>query len=165
MSFDRDAHMEARPAEVESRKIAGHLVYIYTATGRKSQISLALRKAKNDYYGKEASLDTWKKTLIWEIGQLSEEQKDKILYDGRNADARGLADWWENHLAQLKKDEEQKRREEDQEYRDVEFTVRQYLKNGTYASRLRQRLLELLESETPGQGRQTRLDALKENTQ
>lgn len=45
------------------------------------------------------------------IRALTDEQMNRIVYDGRNPKARSLADWWEKHLEADRIREEQERKE------------------------------------------------------
>ena len=46
---------------------------------------------KRDWFDKLTAL------LCKKIEDLTEEEKDKYLYDGKNSTSRKLADWWEKH--------------------------------------------------------------------
>jgi hypothetical protein len=98
--------MESSEQELESRKVAKHVLYVMSA----------LKKADNALYTAEllkyptTSLDTLKQIKDQDYGDVSILEEitvrlcdlcqvlpDSILYNGKNAKSRALADWWENH--------------------------------------------------------------------
>lgn len=85
-------HMEPTVAERQRREAAQHLVYVRGAMGQPVPKDLATDAAS--HYG--GSTDRMKE-LCSLIGRMNAEQLDRIVYDGRNAQARKLADWWDEH--------------------------------------------------------------------
>lgn len=77
--------------EAELQLAARILVYVLNETGGKP--SSELKAAANDYYCK----DDYIPTLCDTVRRLTEEQRERIMYDGRNPKARALATWWEKH--------------------------------------------------------------------
>lgn len=51
-------------------------------------------------------LDEWTEILCNICKSMTEEEENRLIYDGRNPRARKLADWWDEH----KKMDEQKER-------------------------------------------------------
>jgi hypothetical protein len=90
-------HMEATAREVESRKVAGHLIHIDGCLGR--QPDPAIVKAAENYYGDVGRVHEMTAELCGLIRGLTPAELDAFVYDGRNPGARALADWWEAHRA------------------------------------------------------------------
>ena len=112
-------YMRATDREVESQLVAGHLHWLYTRLGKLNIITPELVKAKDDYYGNIGMLDAWTADLCGLIRSLTDEQKDKLLYDGRNAKSRSIADWWDRHQAWDRRREEDEKEEEEIKLRDL----------------------------------------------
>lgn len=91
----RSDYMEATAQEVESKLVCQLLRYTLEALG--AVVPPAVKKGANEYYGDTAALDANTAFLCNTIRGLSSDEQDRILYNGRNAEARKLADWWENH--------------------------------------------------------------------
>ena len=88
----RSDHMEPNVRERQRQDAAKHLVYIL---GKMNQpVPAKVASAAADNYGTD---DTHMRTLCTIMGEMSEEQLNRIVYDGRSAEARSLADWWEEH--------------------------------------------------------------------
>jgi len=79
----------------EAKLVAQLLIYVSKAMGKKCSGSL-LQASKYDY-GDVSSLDKRTDALCSILFNLNEDAKNKIIYDGRNKDARKLADWWDKH--------------------------------------------------------------------
>ena len=92
------SHMQATHKEVASKEIAAHLCYIIKALGKKP--TKDIKDAAKNYYGNLQNLDKWTELLCQICGDLDKEQQNKYIYDGRNKEARALADWWEDHQEQ-----------------------------------------------------------------
>ena len=107
----RSDYLEANERETESKRVEGHLFYLFTSLGRKSEITDEIKIAKDEYYGNVNKVDEWTALLCGTIRKMTDAQKDKFIYDGKNAKARSLADWWERHQAWDKKREAQERAE------------------------------------------------------
>ena len=77
------------------------------------------KEAAESYYPNTKLLNEMVVDLCSTIRQMTDEQRDKIIYDGRNSDARKLADWWDEHKkadeARIKK-QKQKDEKEYKEY-------------------------------------------------
>jgi hypothetical protein len=88
----RSDHMETTVRERQRQDAAKHLVYIL---GKMNQpVPANVASAAVDKYGTD---DMPMRTLCIFMGEMSEEQLNRIVYDGRSAEARALADWWEEH--------------------------------------------------------------------
>jgi len=89
--------MEVTAREEESRLVAGHLCYLFNALGQKANVTKEMQKAKDEYYGNLPEVDNWTVILCKTIRGMTDAEKDSYIYDGKNAKARALADWWERH--------------------------------------------------------------------
>lgn len=91
----RSDHMEPRAAEAESNKVAKLIVYVEAHLGKHpAQWILA---AAAHMYGAENKVSELTAILCEAIGELSDEQTEQVVYNGRDAQARELASWWEQH--------------------------------------------------------------------
>ncbi|KKN72376.1 hypothetical protein LCGC14_0410870 [marine sediment metagenome] len=102
------SYMEPHNDEVESHDTAQRLRYALLSLGQK--VPDWLQKAATDMYGDRRRLKNMVVTLCTLVGSMTDEQKNSILYDGRNPKARLLAIWWERHEAA---DQERIEREKD----------------------------------------------------
>ncbi|QGH74961.1 hypothetical protein MAL1_00215 [Bacteriophage DSS3_MAL1] len=98
-------HMEPTVRERQHREAAQHLVYIYGAMNQPVPAQVAA-DAAHIYGGSAGEINM--NTLCSLLRGMSEEQLSRIVYDGRNPQARKLADWWDEHQR-----EDWKRREEE----------------------------------------------------
>lgn len=90
-------HMHARPNEVLSRETAKLIVYANDKLGAATPANIAV--AANEYYGDETNVDEIVRTLCEIVTGMTPEQRDQIVYDGKDPTARQLADWWDRHQA------------------------------------------------------------------
>ena len=90
-------HMEPTARERQHSKAATLLVYALKAMDKPVHASL-LRDAIDIYGGQngEASMAA----LCTLLRSMTDEQRNRIVYDGRNPMARRLADWWDKHQAE-----------------------------------------------------------------
>jgi hypothetical protein len=80
-----------------SRETAALIVY---ANGRLGFNSAAwIVKAAQDPYGAPLLHDDFTRTLCTLCREMTPEQQAEVIYDGRNPEARKLADWWDKHKA------------------------------------------------------------------
>lgn len=91
-------YLKPRPAEVESRRAAKLLVYVHRSLGRISTATWIVQAAESSY-GNEQRLNDLVRLLCEACQDLTDDERDRIMYNGRKAEARQLADWWESHLA------------------------------------------------------------------
>lgn len=94
--------MSANGSEVKSREIAEMLVYTLESLGRPVETWI---KSATGYYGDTNSLNEMVVMLCELCSNMSEDQKEKIIYD-RIAIARALANWWDEHQEADKKRKE-----------------------------------------------------------
>jgi len=94
-------HMEHNPREIESSLVAELLVY--TKGKLRQKVSEDIKDAAGSYYGNVKHLDEWTAELCSLCSGFSKEQEEKIIYNGRNAKSRSLADWWDRHKSYDKK--------------------------------------------------------------
>ena len=88
-------HMEPNEHELESRRVAQHLCYLLGAASK--QIPKEYKKIARSIYGKPLAVHSMTADLCRIIGKMSKGEKDHFIYDGKNKEARRLADWWEAH--------------------------------------------------------------------
>lgn len=105
----RNDYMNPTEQEIESKKVAEHLVYVASKLGKTCKDYVI--KASNTMYGDESKIDEMTVTLCNLLKSLSEEQTNKIVYYARSKQSRDLADWWENHQEFDKKRIEQEKEE------------------------------------------------------
>lgn len=91
----RSDYLAASGQELESKRVCGLIVYLYGRLERDAPAWVI--KAADHYYGNVARLDEATKILCECCRSLNEEETDRFIYDGRNAEARKLADWWDRH--------------------------------------------------------------------
>jgi hypothetical protein len=114
-------YMEPDKREKESQLVAKLLIYladerIYLPEKFDEPHDAMFVDAANSMYGNPRLLDLWTNDLCSLIQNMTEEQQNKYLYDGRNPNARALLVWWENHqvedAARKILEEEQERKEQ-----------------------------------------------------
>lgn len=88
-------HMEPTVAERQTREGAAILVYVLESLGK--DVIPEIRSAASDIYGRGAHPSNIVGMLCTLIKNMTEEEKDRILFNGRNAMARRAADWWDEH--------------------------------------------------------------------
>lgn len=90
------SHLEPDKYEVESKKIASLIIYVNEMRPGSSTPGW-ITQAAYAYYGNSARIHKLTDLLCGLCKSMSEEEKDRIIYDGRSPKARQLADWWEAH--------------------------------------------------------------------
>ena len=70
---------------------------VYALPAMSLPIPPHVRTAAEDPYGNAGTVDEDTDMLCRLCRGMSELEKDRIIYNGRNPDARRLADWWECH--------------------------------------------------------------------
>lgn len=95
----RSDYDEPNARQAESKRVASHLLYLLPAIGLKPTKAETdeWKEAASEYYGNEPKVDNWTALLCSTIRSMSTAEQDKYIYDGKNAKARALADWWERH--------------------------------------------------------------------
>lgn len=102
-------YMNPTQSEKNSRLTAEHLVFVYGKLDK--DVPEYIMKASNHIYGDKHNLNKMVMLLCETLRGLDDEQKDSIIYNGRDRQSRSLANWWEDHCvadanreAQEKKD-------------------------------------------------------------
>jgi hypothetical protein len=116
--------MEPHGAEVESKAVAEHLMYLNEKAHIK--VSDEVEAAADNYYGNKEMLHEFTMQLCSACHKVS----DDIIYNGRDPKARKLADWWDNHQAG-----EARREKEDKEIAKKKKLRKQALKKLTKEER------------------------------
>jgi hypothetical protein len=93
----RSDYLEANAAETNSKEAAQHLVYVLTKL--KQKVPEKITKAANEYYGNPSMLGAMVVQLCDILTNMDEEIRDAIVYNGKDKQARQLADWWDEHQA------------------------------------------------------------------
>ena len=88
-------HMEPNRHEAESKLACQLLAYALPLAGQALPSWIAA--GAKDYYGAPRRLKEATVMLCTLCRTMDESQKEKVIYDGRNPDARKLADWWDEH--------------------------------------------------------------------
>lgn len=93
-------YMEPNEREKESVLVAKLLIYISESSNMIHESFLpALNNAAKDIYGYTDMLDRWTRLLCSKCQEIEEDPElaNRIIYNGRNKQARDLAAWWERH--------------------------------------------------------------------
>lgn len=95
----RSDYMEPNAREAESKLVCQLLKYVFKAANIQPTQSVIDRVEVGikEYYGNPNFLDADTDLLCQLLRTLPEDKANVILYDGRNANARKLAEWWEHH--------------------------------------------------------------------
>jgi hypothetical protein len=88
-------YMEPDRHEVESKRACQLLVYALPLVGK--PIPEWIASAAKNYYGEPERLEEATVMLCTLCGGMDDVQKSAVIYDGRNAESRKLADWWDEH--------------------------------------------------------------------
>ena len=108
------SYMNPNCAEEDSREAAGHLVYINSI--KKLDLPEYVKEAAKDFYGNQHKLNDIVVLLCKTISEMTEDELNTIVYNGRSKQSRDLANWWETHQAadrkRIKKEEADKKRRE-----------------------------------------------------
>lgn len=86
---------EPSPTNLESYAVCGHLKYLMTKL--KMLVPKNIMAAAQDIYLTVEDLNGKVAYLCELCGGLTTEQQDIFIYNGRDRDARALADWWDRH--------------------------------------------------------------------
>lgn len=89
----RSDYMEPTQKESLLQETAQLLIYVRMNTKSGVKIDDKLKAAARDIYCRRDYVPE----LCAAMHELTEDQMDRIVYDGRNRDARRLADWWDEH--------------------------------------------------------------------
>ena len=110
----RSDYLEPNAREKESAEIMKIISWLFPKLGKKTP--LFVHQNVNSRYGLPGECDNLTKLLCSTIREMTEDQLDKFVYNGRDRDARELADWWDNH-------KEVDRKREQREAREVELEI------------------------------------------
>ena len=103
-------YMEQNTKERQLQETAKILVYVIEAKG--GVPSKEIQNASTEYY---CNFNKGVSLLCKEIGEMTEEEMNTIVYDGRNPMARQTANWWELHVEADRLRDENKSAKEQQE--------------------------------------------------
>ena len=81
--------------EAESKLVCSLLAYILPCL--KQAVPNRIKEGADHIYGSVDHLDKDTDTLCSLCRNMTDEQSNKFIYDGRIPNARKLADWWEHH--------------------------------------------------------------------
>ncbi len=87
--------------EEESRKCAQNILYVNSFLGK--DIPTSIETASSSIYGDIFILNEMVVLLCKLCTEMTEVEKEAIIYDGHSKQARQLADWWEEHQTADKK--------------------------------------------------------------
>lgn len=91
----RSDYMNPTEVEKNRKEVAAHLCFVHEKLAFQSPVELS--KAAADTYGANLDLEKYVPQLCTMLTNLTAEQKDDIIYDGRDVRSRKLADWWDEH--------------------------------------------------------------------
>jgi superfamily II DNA/RNA helicase len=104
--------MEPTRYEEEILQTVKNLIYVYGKLKTKPSDEL-IRASKSVYFTKEEG-DKWVAKLCGILTPMPEKEKQKIIYNAKSAEARKVADWWEEHQeADRKREAEEKQAKKD----------------------------------------------------
>lgn len=90
-------YMNPTATETNSKRVCALLIYVLTALNRAAEIQPVLRHGADNIYGDTGYLDRGVRRLCSLCKKMTQQEQSAIIYDGRNAQARDLADWWDEH--------------------------------------------------------------------
>ncbi len=106
----RSDYQDPNAREIESRLVCRLLRYLMREKG--IVVPNRISAGANDSYGNVSHLNQDTAMLCDLCQNFTEEERDILLYDGRVAEARELAAWWERHqkadTTRAKKEERKK---------------------------------------------------------
>lgn len=126
-------YMEPSYPEVASKEACELICYLFPKIEK--YIPRWVRLAANSYYGNESKLHSAEVMLLDTISCLTNRQMDKYVFDGKNPQARKLADWIDGPGKRIKA-ERQKKKKENQDIKEAKKIL----------SRLRQEEVDILEN-------------------
>ena len=91
------------PSDSECRRedavsaVAKHIVYLYTELGHPTRIPAYVKEAAKNAWNHMDKFDEMTAFLCETIQTESVHDVHAIMYNGRKAKSRALADWWEAH--------------------------------------------------------------------
>lgn len=100
-------YLAPRGDEIASKETAQNLVYVLKALHR--EIPEWIRSASEHLYGAPRQLNELVVLLCELCTNMTHQEQNRIIYDGKNKQARQLADWWDEHLEADRKRIEKKK--------------------------------------------------------
>lgn len=85
-------YMNPTAAERNSRKTCKHIVYLGKQTNQ--PVPKWVKEAAKDYYGAPSKLNE----AVALLCQMCQKAPEDIIYNGRDPEARSLANWWDKHV-------------------------------------------------------------------
>lgn len=90
--------MEPNEQEKESKLVLTLLWYVLTVIGETdSLLGFHVKREKDEQYGSPMTIHRDTAALCNYCRKFTAKQAKTILWDGKNPDARKLADWWQKH--------------------------------------------------------------------
>jgi len=90
-------YLKATERETASRQFCQHLCYIFESLEK--TIPEWIRKGADEYYGSSDRVNEATVLLCATIRAMTPDEKERIVYNGRSAKARAVADFWDRHEA------------------------------------------------------------------
>lgn len=104
----RSDYMEKTGEEIYRIKVANLIIFVNKQLGLETDGDI--ERASKDYYGNGVTTDRVVSALCNLVRNvMTDEQRDKIIYDAHNENSRQLASWWEKHQEEDRKHEEEDR--------------------------------------------------------
>lgn len=91
------SYMDPTAEESNSKKMAILVCHVYDILNM--DIPEPIRHASNHVYGNTLLIDQLVVMLCEVCTRMTDDQKDSIIYNGRDATSRDLASWWDRHKA------------------------------------------------------------------
>ena len=91
----RSDYMEPNAAEIASKEVCNHLVYVLSALHQ--VVPQTVARGSTAYYGDVENADSNAALLCDTIQKMTKVEQDAIVYNGRDEHARRVASWWEQH--------------------------------------------------------------------
>lgn len=88
-------YLAANKYEIESKRCAEGIVHVLSSLSMPCPQWIV--DASNNYYGEARRLNEMVIILCDVCTKMTEEQKNIIIYNGKNSKSRKLADWWDEH--------------------------------------------------------------------
>lgn len=86
-------YLNSSPQEEEQQRLAKCYVYLMKSIHKQPENRFIV--ASKSYYGEGVNLKKDVPLLCGLLQNLTEEEENRIVYDGRKKEARLLADWWD----------------------------------------------------------------------
>lgn len=104
----RSDYMEPNLREKDSHEVAKHIMnldskypnlirYALNTLGYGENYFDVIKSGTATMYGSIENADDFTRILCYVCSHMTEEQQDQAIYNGREPNARKLADWWDKH--------------------------------------------------------------------